>query len=62
MSAAIWRRTFSYGLILAFGCGFALYLGKDANWDSFNYHLYAGFSAIENRFGLDYFAASTQAT
>ena len=26
-------------------------------WDTLNYHLYSGFSALNNRFGLDYFAA-----
>jgi hypothetical protein len=32
-------------------------LGKDVAWDMLNYHLYAGFSAINDRFAQDYFAA-----
>jgi hypothetical protein len=32
-------------------------LGKDMAWDTLNYHLYAGFSAVNDRFAQDYFAA-----
>jgi len=32
-------------------------LGKDIAWDTVNYHLYAGFSAVNDRFAQDYFAA-----
>jgi hypothetical protein len=32
-------------------------LGKDMAWDTLNYHLYAGFSAVNDRFSQDYFAA-----
>jgi len=35
-------------------------LGKDMAWDTLNYHLYAGFSAIHDRFAQDYFAAGPQ--
>lgn len=35
-------------------------LGKDMMWDTLNYHLYAGFSALHDRFGSDYFAAGPQ--
>jgi hypothetical protein len=35
-------------------------MGKDMQWDTLDYHLYAGFSAIHDRFGLDYFAAAPQ--
>jgi len=35
-------------------------LGKDMQWDTLDYHFYAGFSAIHDRFGLDYFAAAAQ--
>jgi hypothetical protein len=40
---------------LALACNYVL--GKDMAWDTLNYHLYAGFSALNNRFGRDYFAA-----
>jgi hypothetical protein len=33
------------------------HLGKDMAWDTLNYHLYAGFSALNDRFAQDYFAA-----
>jgi hypothetical protein len=36
-------------------------LGKDIPWDMLNYHLYAGFSAVHDRFAQDYFAAGAQA-
>jgi len=32
-------------------------LGKDMAWDTLNYHLYAGFSVLNDRFAQDYFAA-----
>jgi hypothetical protein len=32
-------------------------LGKDMAWDTLSYHIYAGFSAVNDRFALDYFAA-----
>ena len=36
------------------------FLGKDMGWDTLDYHLYAGFSALHDRFGQDYFAAGSQ--
>jgi hypothetical protein len=35
-------------------------LGKDMMWDNLHYHFYAGFSALHDRFGRDYFAAGAQ--
>jgi hypothetical protein len=35
-------------------------LGKEMMWDNLDYHLYAGFSALHDRFGSDYFAAGVQ--
>jgi hypothetical protein len=34
--------------------------GKDMAWDTLNYHLYAGFNAVNDRFGQDYFPAGPQ--
>ena len=34
-------------------------LGKDMSWDTLNYHLYLGYSALNNRFSQDYFAAGS---
>ena len=44
---------------LAITCNYVL--GKDMAWDTLNYHLYAGFSALNNRFNQDYFAAGALA-
>jgi len=38
----------------------AHWLGKEMLWDTLDYHLYAGFSALHDRFGVDYFAAAPQ--
>ena len=40
---------------LALACNYLL--GKDMAWDTLNYHLYLGFSALNDRFRQDYFAA-----
>ena len=40
---------------LALVCNYVL--GKDMAWDTLNYHLYLGFSALNDRFKQDYFAA-----
>jgi hypothetical protein len=40
---------------LALACNYVL--GKDMAWDTLNYHLYLGFSALNDRFAQDYFAA-----
>lgn len=36
------------------------HLGKDMLWDTMDYHVYAGFSALHDRFARDYFAAAPQ--
>jgi hypothetical protein len=36
------------------------YFGKETGFDSLSYHVYAGFSAVNDRFGSDYFAAGAQ--
>lgn len=38
----------------------AYHLGKEMAWDTLDYHFYAGFSALHDRFGQDYFAAGPQ--
>jgi hypothetical protein len=35
-------------------------LGKEMLWDTMDYHVYAGFSALHHRFAQDYFAAGPQ--
>ena len=46
---------YSVCAVLALACNYIL--GKDMAWDTLNYHLYLGFSALNDRFGQDYFAA-----
>lgn len=36
------------------------HLGKEMLWDTMDYHVYAGFSALHDRFNQDYFAAGPQ--
>lgn len=36
------------------------HLGKEMLWDTMDYHVYAGFSALHDRFSQDYFAAGPQ--
>jgi hypothetical protein len=60
------RRVFASPRLLVYSCCTLLailtswWLGKDMQWDTLDYHFYAGFSAIHDRFGLDYFAAGVQ--
>jgi hypothetical protein len=44
-------------LVALLGC---YHIGKDAAWDTLDYHFYAGFSALHGRFGQDYFPAGPQ--
>ena len=41
--------------LLALLCSYLL--GKEAKWDTLDYHLYSGFIALHDRFAQDYFAA-----
>ncbi len=43
--------------VLAVSLNYAF--GKEMAWDLLNYHFYAGFSALNDRFAQDYFAAGT---
>jgi hypothetical protein len=38
----------------------AYHLGQDMAWDTVDYHFYAGFAALHDRFSQDYFAAGPQ--
>lgn len=58
--AAVWRWSV-YVLSLLFAIGWTLALGKDVHWDAVNYHLYLGYAALNDRFGVDFFAAGTPA-
>jgi hypothetical protein len=53
------RHVYLACVALALACNYVL--GKDIAWDTLNYQLYLGFSALNNRFGQDYFAAGAMA-
>jgi hypothetical protein len=50
-------RLLVYGACTALAVLCAYLLGTDVEWDTLDYHLYAGFSAVHDRFAQDYFAA-----
>jgi len=58
-SAALYRLPV-YVACTALTLAINLWLGKDLTWDTLSYHLYAGFSAFNDRFAQDYFAAGPQ--
>ncbi len=49
-----------YAVCTALAVWVSCLLGKDMSWDTLDYHLYAGFSALHDRFGADYFPAGSQ--
>lgn len=66
MATALKRVAASPRLYVYFACTAlailaSYHLGKDMLWDTMDYHVYAGFSALHDRFHLDYFAAGPQA-
>ncbi len=52
-------RSVAYTFALLFALTWTLTHGKDVHWDALNYHLYLGFSALNDRFALDFFGAGT---
>lgn len=59
-SAALYRVPV-YLACTAFALMINYAIGKEMAWDTLHYHLYAGFSAVNDRFSQDYFAAGPQA-
>lgn len=57
-SVPAWRGL-AYAASMVFAVAWTLALGKDVHWDALNYHLYLGFSALNDRFALDFFGAGT---
>jgi hypothetical protein len=53
-------RCLAAALILGFTVWLSLELGRDLNWDFFNYHYYGPYQLLEGRLGHDYFAGSLQ--
>lgn len=53
-------RPFVYAGCAAVALIISCFLGKDMQWDTLDYHFYAGFNALHDRFGQDYFPAGSQ--
>jgi hypothetical protein len=51
------QRAFACAVAWLFALAWTLALGKDVHWDALNYHLYLGFSGVDDRFPVDFFAA-----
>ncbi len=57
---AVPHRAFIYLGCAIFALGVNYILGKEMAWDTLSYHFYAGFSALHDRLGQDYFAGGFQ--
>ncbi len=55
------HRIYAYLVCTALALLASFLLGKDMRWDTLDYHFYAGFSALHDRFAQDYFPAGSQA-
>jgi hypothetical protein len=53
-------RWFVYAACTVLAIALNYVFGKEMAWDLLNYHFYAGFSALNDRFEQDYFAAGPQ--
>ncbi len=49
-----------YAAFTALAVTLNYFFGKEMAWDLLHYHFYSGFSALNDRFGQDYFAAGPQ--
>lgn len=52
-------RVIAYAVLTLAAGAYALFAGKDLNWDLLNYHYYAGFSVFADRLQQDFFPATT---
>jgi hypothetical protein len=57
---AVSHRIYVYLACTALALVTSFLLGKDMRWDTLDYHFYAGFSALHDRFAQDYFPAGSQ--
>lgn len=53
-------RPYVYLICTVLTLAISYFLGKDTQWDTREYHFYAGFSALHDRFRQDYFPAGSQ--
>lgn len=54
------ERVLAYAVCLLLAVCWTLFAGKDVPWDAIHHHLYAGFSALHDRLGIDFFPAGPQ--
>lgn len=57
--ASIGMRPAVYIACTLLAVAWTLFAGKDVPWDALHYHMYAGFSAVNNRFAVDFFPAGS---
>jgi hypothetical protein len=48
-----------YAICTLIAVAWTLFAGKDVPWDALHYHLYAGFSAVHDRFAIDFSPAGS---
>jgi Glycosyltransferase family 87 len=53
-------RVYVYAACTVLAVALNYVFGKEMAWDQLHYHFYSGFSALNDRFGQDYFAAGPQ--
>lgn len=58
--AADRARPLVYAACTLIAIAWTLFAGKDVPWDALHYHVYAGFSALNDRFAADFFPAGPQ--
>lgn len=59
-STSFGERLVAYAACSILAVGWTFFAGKDIPWDALHYHVYAGYSAFNDRLTADFFPAGTQ--